>query len=28
FGDTRTSENLVKATFNALKNAHKFSFNL
>jgi len=28
FGDTRTSENLVKATFEALKNAHKFSFNL
>ncbi|MFX1493758.1 MAG: 30S ribosomal protein S5 [Promethearchaeota archaeon] len=28
FGDTRTSENLVKATFNALKNAHKFSFNI
>ncbi len=28
FGDTRTSENLVKATFNALKNAHKYSFNL
>jgi small subunit ribosomal protein S5 len=28
FGDTRTSENLVKATFNALKNAHKFNFNL
>lgn len=25
-GDTRTSENLVKATFDALKNAHKFSF--
>jgi small subunit ribosomal protein S5 len=28
FGDTRTSENLVKATFNALKNAHKFNFNI
>ncbi|MHA1194700.1 MAG: 30S ribosomal protein S5 [Promethearchaeota archaeon] len=28
FGDTRTSENLVKATFDALKNAHKFNFNL
>jgi small subunit ribosomal protein S5 len=28
FGDTRTSENLVKATFNALENAHKFNFNL
>jgi small subunit ribosomal protein S5 len=28
FGDTRTSENLVKATFNALKNAHKFNFNV
>ena len=28
YGDTRTSENLVKATFNALKNAHKFNFNL
>ncbi|TFG02374.1 MAG: 30S ribosomal protein S5 [Promethearchaeota archaeon] len=28
FGDTRTSENLVKATFNALKNAHKYNFNL
>ncbi len=28
FGDTRTSENLVKATFDALKNAHKFSFNV
>jgi small subunit ribosomal protein S5 len=28
FGDTRTSENLVKATFEALKNAHKFNFNL
>jgi small subunit ribosomal protein S5 len=28
FGDTRTSENLVKATFNALKNAHKYSYNL
>jgi len=27
-GDTRTSENLVKATFDALKNAHKFNFNL
>lgn len=28
FGDTRTSENLVKATFDAIKNAHKFNFNL
>ncbi len=28
FGDTRTSENLVKATVNALKNAHKYNFNL
>jgi len=28
FGDTRTSENLVKATFDSLKNAHKFNFNL
>jgi len=28
FGDTRTSENLVKATFEALKNAHKYNFNL
>jgi len=28
FGDTRTSENLVKATFNALKNAHKYNFNV
>jgi len=28
FGDTRTSENLVKATFEALKNAHKFNFNI
>ncbi len=28
FGDTRTSENLVKATFAALKNAHKYNFNL
>jgi small subunit ribosomal protein S5 len=28
FGDTRTSENLVKATFDALKNAHKLNFNL
>lgn len=28
FGDTRTSENLVKATVTALKNAHKFNFNL
>lgn len=28
YGDTRTSENLVKATFDALKNAHKFNFNL
>ena len=27
-GDTRTSENLVKATFDALKNAHKYNFNL
>ncbi|MDX1797222.1 MAG: 30S ribosomal protein S5 [Candidatus Lokiarchaeia archaeon] len=28
FGDTRTSENLVKATFDALKNAHKLNINL
>jgi small subunit ribosomal protein S5 len=28
YGDTRTSENLVKATFNALKNAHKFNFKI
>ena len=28
FGDTRTSENLVKATFDTLKNAHKYNFNL
>ncbi|MFX1392544.1 MAG: 30S ribosomal protein S5 [Promethearchaeota archaeon] len=28
FGDTRTSENLVKATFDALKNAHKYHFNI
>jgi small subunit ribosomal protein S5 len=28
FGDTRTSENLVKATFDALKQAHKFHFNV
>jgi small subunit ribosomal protein S5 len=28
FGDTRTSENLVKATFEALKNAHKYNFNI
>lgn len=28
FGDTRTSENLVKATFDALKSAHKYNFNL
>ena len=27
-GDTRTSENLVKATFDDLKNAHKFNFNI
>lgn len=26
FGDTRTSENLVKATFDALQNAHIFNF--
>lgn len=26
YGDTRTSENLVKATFNAVKNAHKYNF--
>jgi small subunit ribosomal protein S5 len=26
FGNTQTSENLVKATFNALKNAHKYHF--
>jgi len=28
YGDTRTSENLVKATFYSLKNAHKYNFNL
>ena len=28
FGDTRTSENLVKATFDALKSAHTYNFNL
>ncbi|MFX0072599.1 MAG: 30S ribosomal protein S5 [Candidatus Hermodarchaeota archaeon] len=28
FGDTRTSENLVKATFDALKNAHRYNFNV
>ena len=28
FGDTRTSENLVKATFDALKKAHKFNFDI
>ena len=28
FGDTRTSENLVKATFDALKSAHLFNFNI
>ncbi|MFX0029452.1 MAG: 30S ribosomal protein S5 [Candidatus Hermodarchaeota archaeon] len=28
FGDTRTSENLVKATFDAIKNAHKYNFNI
>jgi small subunit ribosomal protein S5 len=28
FGDTRSSENLVKATFQAIKNAHKFNFNI
>ena len=28
FGDTRTSENLVKATFDALQNAHKFNFTI
>jgi small subunit ribosomal protein S5 len=28
FGDTRSSENLVKATFHALKNAHKLYFNI
>ena len=28
YGDTRTSENLVKATFDALKNAHKYNFNV
>ncbi|MHA1670149.1 MAG: 30S ribosomal protein S5 [Promethearchaeota archaeon] len=28
FGDTRTSENLVKATFDALKQAHKFHFKI
>ncbi len=28
FGNTRTSENLVKATFDALKSAHKYSFNI
>jgi len=28
YGDTRTSENLVKATFNAIKNAHKYNFKI
>jgi small subunit ribosomal protein S5 len=28
YGDTRTSENLAKATFDALKNAHKYNFNV
>ncbi len=28
YGDTRTSENLVKATIDALKHAHKYNFNL
>jgi small subunit ribosomal protein S5 len=28
FGDTRTSENLVKATVDAIKNAHKYNFNI
>lgn len=28
YGDTRTSENLVKATFDALKTAHRYSINL
>ena len=28
FGDTRTSENLVKATFDALKRMQKYNFNL
>ncbi|MFX1257579.1 MAG: 30S ribosomal protein S5 [Promethearchaeota archaeon] len=28
YGDTRTSENLVKATFDALKSAHKYNFNI
>lgn len=28
FGDTRTSENLVKATYDAIKNAHKYNFNI
>jgi len=28
YGDTRTSENLVKATFESLRNAHKYNFNL
>ncbi|MBD3253945.1 MAG: 30S ribosomal protein S5 [Candidatus Lokiarchaeota archaeon] len=28
FGDTRTSENIVKATVDSLRNAHKYNFNL
>jgi small subunit ribosomal protein S5 len=28
FGDTRTSENLVKATFEALKDAHRYNFKI
>ncbi|MFX0032152.1 MAG: 30S ribosomal protein S5 [Candidatus Hodarchaeota archaeon] len=28
YGDTRTSENLVKATFDAIKNAHKYNFKI
>jgi small subunit ribosomal protein S5 len=28
YGYTRTSENLVKATVDALKNAHKYNFKL
>ena len=28
FGDTRSSENLVKSTLDALKNAHKYNFNV
>jgi small subunit ribosomal protein S5 len=28
YGDTRTSENLVKATFDALKNAHRYNFKI